>query len=168
MGGIRALHLAASIPPPAQLFTCRSRTPAPAARLKANHSPPNHSLSPFVAFLRRFYTEFLASALLSVCDQWGPIMEAVGASERVISYLDAPPAAQISAGLIPDALSSSPGSSILSGSSSSSSSRPPVPAAGGATCGGWEVEMRDVEFSYPSRPGKCRSDGTLQLACLSC
>ena len=23
-----------------------------------------------------FYSEFLASALLSVCDQWGPIMEA--------------------------------------------------------------------------------------------
>lgn len=25
-----------------------------------------------------FYSEFLASALLSVCDQWGPIMEVRG------------------------------------------------------------------------------------------
>ena len=44
------------------------------------------------------YVEFVAAASLSVCDQWGPFMEALGASERVISYLDRPPAPQISPG----------------------------------------------------------------------
>jgi ABC-type multidrug transport system fused ATPase/permease subunit len=44
------------------------------------------------------YVEFVTSASLSVCDQWGPAMEALGASERVISYLDAPEAPQIASG----------------------------------------------------------------------
>jgi len=44
------------------------------------------------------YVEFVTSASLAVCDQWGPSMEALGASERVISYLDAPPAPQIAPG----------------------------------------------------------------------
>ena len=49
------------------------------------------------------YVEFVTSASLSVCDQWGPFMEALGASERVISYLDRPPAPQIAAGrVLPD------------------------------------------------------------------
>jgi len=38
-----------------------------------------------------------------VCDQWGPFMEALGASERVIGYLDLPPAPQVAQGLtLPD------------------------------------------------------------------
>lgn len=44
------------------------------------------------------YVEFVTAASLSVCDQWGPLMEAIGASERVMYYLDKPPAAQIAAG----------------------------------------------------------------------
>lgn len=44
------------------------------------------------------YVEFVTSASLSVCDQWGPAMEALGASERVISYLEAPAAPQIAGG----------------------------------------------------------------------
>lgn len=44
------------------------------------------------------YVEFVTAASLSVCDQWGPLMEAIGASERVMYYLDKPPAPQIAAG----------------------------------------------------------------------
>lgn len=44
------------------------------------------------------YVEFVTAASLSVCDQWGPLMEAIGASERVMYYLDRPPAPQIGAG----------------------------------------------------------------------
>ena len=44
------------------------------------------------------YVEFVTAASLSVCDQWGPLMEAIGASERVMYYLDKPPAAQIAPG----------------------------------------------------------------------
>ena len=44
------------------------------------------------------YVEFVTAASLSVCDQWGPLMEAIGASERVMYYLDRPPAPQIAAG----------------------------------------------------------------------
>ncbi|KAA6417134.1 MAG: ABC transporter B family member chloroplastic-like [Trebouxia sp. A1-2] len=46
------------------------------------------------------YVEFVTAASLSVCDQWGPLMEAIGASERVMYYLDKPPAPQIAAGRI--------------------------------------------------------------------
>ena len=49
------------------------------------------------------YTEFVMSASLSVCDQWGGVMEAIGASERVIEYLDHPPAPQIQPGTVPAA-----------------------------------------------------------------
>eukprot|EP00891_Asterochloris_glomerata_P008581 jgi/Astpho2/8581/e_gw1.00126.12.1_t len=45
-----------------------------------------------------FYVEFVTAASLSVCDQWGSIMEAIGASERVMYYLDKPVAAQIQGG----------------------------------------------------------------------
>ena len=51
------------------------------------------------------YTEFVMSASLSVCDQWGGVMEAIGASERVIEYLDHPPAPQIQPGTVPDSFS---------------------------------------------------------------
>ncbi|DBA87924.1 TPA: hypothetical protein ACH3X1_004912 [Trebouxia sp. C0004] len=44
------------------------------------------------------YVEFVTAANLSVCDQWGPLMEAIGASERVMYYLDKPPAPQVAAG----------------------------------------------------------------------
>ena len=49
------------------------------------------------------YVEFVTAASLSVCDQWGPFMEALGASERVIGYLDLPPAPQVAPGVtLPD------------------------------------------------------------------
>ena len=49
------------------------------------------------------YVEFVTAASLSVCDQWGPFMEALGASERVIGYLDLSPAPQIASGaVLPD------------------------------------------------------------------
>jgi ABC-type multidrug transport system fused ATPase/permease subunit len=44
------------------------------------------------------YVEFVTAASLSVCDQWGGIMESIGASERVMEYLDRPPAQQLSSG----------------------------------------------------------------------
>lgn len=46
------------------------------------------------------YVEFVMAASLSVCDQWGGVMEAIGASERVIDYLDAPPAPQLAPGRV--------------------------------------------------------------------
>ena len=51
------------------------------------------------------YVEFVMAASLSVCDQWGGVMEAIGASERVIDYLDAPPAPQMDSGKILDTFS---------------------------------------------------------------
>lgn len=49
------------------------------------------------------YVEFVTYASLSVCDQWGTIMESIGASERVMEFLDKPPAPQLAAGrILPD------------------------------------------------------------------
>ncbi|GBF91269.1 ABC transporter B family member, chloroplastic [Raphidocelis subcapitata] len=69
-----------------------------------------------------FYVQLVTSSSLAVCDQWGAIMEAVGASERVLEHLEDPPAPQIAAGL--------------------------VPAAGFSG----RVELRDVGFRYANRP----------------
>lgn len=44
------------------------------------------------------YVEFVTAASLSVCDQWGGIMESIGASERVMDYLDRGVAPQLSSG----------------------------------------------------------------------
>lgn len=44
------------------------------------------------------YVEFVTAASLSVCDQWGGIMESIGASERVMDYLDRGAAPQLSPG----------------------------------------------------------------------
>ncbi|KAK9812558.1 hypothetical protein WJX73_008602 [Symbiochloris irregularis] len=67
------------------------------------------------------YVEFVMAASLSVCDQWGGVMEAIGASERVIDYLDAPPAPQLDSGKVLETFSG-------------------------------RVQMRDVEYTYPTRP----------------
>eukprot|EP00884_Botryococcus_braunii_P008726 jgi/Botrbrau1/17855/Bobra.0127s0095.1 len=45
------------------------------------------------------YVEFVTSASLSVCDQWANIMESVGASDRVMEFLDKPIAPQLSPGV---------------------------------------------------------------------
>lgn len=106
------------------------------------------------------YTEFIASALLSVCDQWGPIMEGAGASERILSYLDAEPAPQIARGVVPgveaasvcnveavqhSAMSeaSSSGSILCSSSGSDSGNGGNLP---------WHIDFQGVSFSYPTRP----------------
>ena len=44
------------------------------------------------------YVEFVTYASLNVCDQWGSIMESIGASERVMEFLDKPCAPQLAAG----------------------------------------------------------------------
>lgn len=46
------------------------------------------------------YVEFVTYASLNVCDQWGSIMESIGASERVMEFLDTPAAPQIAAGRV--------------------------------------------------------------------
>ena len=70
------------------------------------------------------YVDATASALLSLCDQFGAVMEALGAAERVVAYLDAPPAPQLArTGVAP------PGRHILS------------------------VVLENVSYTYPSRPG---------------
>ncbi|KAL6780989.1 hypothetical protein ACKKBG_A09310 [Auxenochlorella protothecoides x Auxenochlorella symbiontica] len=48
------------------------------------------------------YVELFASATLSVADQYGPIMESLGASERVMAYLGKPPAPQLAPGKVLD------------------------------------------------------------------
>ena len=46
------------------------------------------------------YVEFVTYASLNVCDQWGSIMESIGASERVMEFLDKPCAPQLAAGRV--------------------------------------------------------------------
>lgn len=46
------------------------------------------------------YVEFVTSSSVAVCDQYGAIMEAIGASERVLSYLEDPPSKQIGQGAV--------------------------------------------------------------------
>ena len=46
------------------------------------------------------YVELVTYASLNVCDQWGSIMESIGASERVMEFLDTPAAPQIAAGKV--------------------------------------------------------------------
>ncbi|MEW5305275.1 MAG: hypothetical protein WDW36_007827 [Sanguina aurantia] len=48
-----------------------------------------------------FYVEFVTYASLNVCDEYTELMEALGASERVVKLLDEKPAVQISAGAVP-------------------------------------------------------------------
>ena len=69
-----------------------------------------------------FYVEFVASASLAVCEQFGSIMEAVGASERVVAALGDPPCAQVAPGDVP-----------------------PTRLTG-------RFELRDVWYRYPGRP----------------
>ncbi|KIZ04358.1 hypothetical protein MNEG_3599 [Monoraphidium neglectum] len=69
-----------------------------------------------------FYVQLVTSSSLAVCDQYGAIMEAVGASERVLEHLSDPPAPQIAPGIVPKA--------GFSG----------------------RVELRGVGFRYPNRP----------------
>ncbi|GLI70491.1 hypothetical protein VaNZ11_015397, partial [Volvox africanus] len=73
------------------------------------------------------YVEFVTYASLNVCDEFTEICEAVGASERVVAMLEAPPAPQIAAGAT-------------------------LPSFRG------QVTLRDVSFSYPSRPGQLALD----------
>jgi len=47
------------------------------------------------------YLQFVVSSSLTVCDEFTEIMEAVGASERVMSLLDSQPAAQAGQGSLP-------------------------------------------------------------------
>jgi len=49
------------------------------------------------------YVEFVTYASLNVCDQVGSIMESIGASERVMEFLDKPCAPQLAPGrVLPD------------------------------------------------------------------
>ena len=48
-----------------------------------------------------FYVEFAIYSSLSVCNEFASLMEAVGASQRVMAMLDAKAADQISKGIIP-------------------------------------------------------------------
>jgi ABC-type multidrug transport system fused ATPase/permease subunit len=82
----------------------------------------NGCLTPQGLTTYMFYVEFVASASLAVCEQYGSIMEAVGASERVVAALGDPPCPQVSSG-----------------------ERPLVRLTG-------RFELRDVWFRYPGRP----------------
>ncbi|KAI8476904.1 MAG: hypothetical protein J3K34DRAFT_455504 [Monoraphidium minutum] len=69
-----------------------------------------------------FYVQLVTGSSLAVCDQYGSIMEAIGASERVLEHLEDPPAPQIAPGHVP-----------MAGFSG-------------------RVELRGVGFRYPNRP----------------
>ena len=65
----------------------------------------------------------VVGASLAVCEQWAQILEAVGASERVMALLARPEAPQMDAGLTL-----------------------PLSMVHGA------VTFKDVHFAYPARP----------------
>uniref|UniRef100_A0A383WIB2 Uncharacterized protein n=1 Tax=Tetradesmus obliquus TaxID=3088 RepID=A0A383WIB2_TETOB len=70
-----------------------------------------------------FYVQMVTSSSLAVCDQYGAVMEAIGASERVLQHLNDQPAPQIAAGQVPP---------------------------GGVFRG--EIELRGVWYTYDNRP----------------
>ncbi|KAG1668631.1 hypothetical protein FOA52_002484 [Chlamydomonas sp. UWO 241] len=67
------------------------------------------------------YLQFVVSSSLTVCDEFTEVMEALGASERVMALLDGAPAPQVGRGKMP------------------------------LNFGG-VLELRNVNFRYPSRP----------------
>lgn len=99
------------------------------------------SLTTFV-----FYVEFVLWAALAVSEQAASFMEAVGASERVLGFLDAQPSKQLGPPAVP-----------------AGAVAPPA----GLTVADWQggVALRDVTFEYPGRPGKKALDGvTIEVA----
>ena len=68
------------------------------------------------------YVDATASAALSLADQWGAVMEALGAAERVLAYVDAPRAPQLEPRAVNGAGDDDAGSESESESSKSSSS----------------------------------------------
>lgn len=75
------------------------------------HPPPPHT----------HVLQLVTTSSLAVCDQYGAVMEAIGASERVLAHLNDQPAPQLAPGIQPH--------EQLRG----------------------EVEMRGVSYSYPNR-----------------
>ena len=119
-------------------------------------------------------------------------MEGAGAAERILTYLDSPPAPQIASGAIPGRGATTPAAAQQPGEEESTA-EPEVSSAavakeenGGSGGGGvgsraassavastsgrgggglsWRVDFRGVTFSYPTRPGvKALDDVTLTI-----
>lgn len=82
------------------------------------------------------YVDAVASSLLSLCDQWCAVSEALGAADRVVALLDAPTSPCLATGAVP-----APGISAS------------------------RVDVDAVTYTYPSRPGAPALDGvSLTLA----
>lgn len=78
------------------------------------------------------YAELFAASMLYATEQYGPIMESLGASERILSYLDRKPAPQLLPGVVP------------SGSNNDEQRR--------SSSVHGELEFKGVTFTYPTRP----------------
>lgn len=75
-----------------------------ACPLQLTQRRPDHPPKPLESLIGNFLLKTTHKNRQAVCDQWGPFMEAIGASERILGYLDRPLAPQLAPGRSPPAM----------------------------------------------------------------